>query len=233
MPSNIAIIPARGGSKRIPRKNIRLFNGKPLIAYPIETAIESKLFDKIIVSTDDEEIRGLAISLGAEAPFLRSKENSTDLATTADVLLEVLLDLKKDAINFDNFCCIYPTSPLITSNNLIHSYEKFFSTRADTLISTCRFSYPPQRALICNEFEKISLERAEYEQTRSQDLPPLFHDAGQFYWANTSKFEENKTLFTSNTIGYELSELEAQDIDNEIDWTMALLKHSLAQNVTK
>lgn len=220
---NLAIIPARGGSKRIPRKNIKDFCGKPIIAYTIKTALESELFDQVIVSTDDEEIKNIAESYGANVPFYRSKENSSDTATTVDVLLEVV-----DKLNLEvqNICCLYPTSPLLKTHTLNESFKTFNSGDFDSLVPVCQFSYPPQRSLILKD-NHLEFNFSEFEKTRSQDLEPWYHDAGQFYWITDSALKSQKSLFTAKTGSFLLDELTVQDIDNELDWKLAEIKYKL------
>jgi len=148
---NIAIIPARGGSKRIPRKNIKNFLGKPIIAYSIEAALESKLFDEVMVSTDDKEIAETAIKYGAQVPFLRSDNNADDYATLADVLIEVINEYKSKDTSIDNICCILPTAPFVTSNRLIEAFNLFTKNKFDSLFPVLEFSYPIKRSLIKKE----------------------------------------------------------------------------------
>jgi N-acylneuraminate cytidylyltransferase len=220
---NLAIIPARGGSKRIPRKNIKSFLGKPIIAYSIEAAINSGLFDEIIVSTDDEEIASVAKEYGATVPFFRSNKTADDFAGLEDVILEVLNFYKNRVINFDNFCCILATSPFITTDRLKQCLSKlnqgFYS-----VLPVLRYSYPIQRSL--KDIEgKMKLVYPEYLNSRSQDLEPSFHDSGQFYWMNVDKFYEIKELFSENTGFVELKEMEVQDIDTIEDWEIAEFKY--------
>lgn len=220
---NLAIIPARGGSKRIPRKNIRSFLGKPIIAYSIEAAINSGLFDEIIVSTDDEEIASVAKEYGATVPFFRSNKTADDFAGLEDVILEVLNFYKNRAINFDNFCCILATSPFITTDRLKQCLSKL-NQGFSSVFPVLRYSYPIQRSL--KDIEgKIKLAYPEYLNSRSQDLEPRFHDSGQFYWMNVDKFYENKELFSENTGFVELKEMEVQDIDTIEDWEIAEFKY--------
>jgi len=226
----IAIITARGGSKRIPKKNIKFFLGKPIIAYSIETAINSGLFDEVMVSTDDSEIANISIKYGAKVPFIRSKKNSDDFSTTPDVLLEVLDSYRKIKKKFDLGCCIYPTAPLISFDNLKISMDKLISGSVDTVFPAVSFSYPIQRALYLDENTKIKMLNPNHYRTRSQDLKKFYHDAGQFYWFNISRFLEKKKLWTNNTEIIEISELESQDIDNEDDWKIAELKYKLKKN---
>jgi N-acylneuraminate cytidylyltransferase len=223
---NIAIITARGGSKRIPRKNIKMFRGKPIITYSIEIALSSNLFDYVMVSTDDDEIADFAKKLGADVPFIRSKQNSDDFSGTADVIVEVLSALKENEMQFESACCIYPTAPFITLNSLTHSYEVLIENKFDTVFPVCSFSYPIQRALEIKN-SKTSMVSPENMNLRSQDLPSRYHDAGQFYWINVEEFLKEKKLFTNNSGSIILNELETQDIDNETDWKLAELKHSL------
>jgi N-acylneuraminate cytidylyltransferase len=225
---SLAIIPARGGSKRIPRKNIRLFAGEPIIAFAIRKAIGSGLFDRIIVSTDDEEIAAISRSCGAEVPFLRTEKSASDTATTAEVLEEVLLNLAAQGETFDCACCIYPTVPLLPVSSLAEGCEKLSSGRLDAVISVCRFSHPVQRSLKITG-ETVSFVWPENRSVRSQDLEPYFHDAGQFYWFRTAAFLREKQLFMEKTGCVELAERYVQDIDNPEDWLLAELKHAYLQ----
>ena len=164
----IAIITARGGSKRIPRKNIKLFCGKPIIQYSIETALKSNIFDEVIVSTDDQEIANLSSKLGANVPFLRSKKNSDDFSGTADVLFEVITELKKKNKNYFSGCCIYPTAPFITTNLLLKSYSKFHKNNYDTLFPILKYNYPIQRSLTKKKGGKLQMLWPENYTKRSQ-----------------------------------------------------------------
>ncbi len=222
----IAIITARGGSKRIPRKNIKSFCGKPIIAYSIEAAIESKLFDEIMVSTDDEEIAQVARTYGAKVPFFRSPETSNDFATTNDVLLEVLAEYEKMGEHFDVACCLYPTALFVTAEKLKAALEQLEKSDADTLIPVVAFSYPPQRAMIVKE-ERLVFEYPEFMDARSQDLTPHFHDVGQFYCLRIEPYKINKKLMLGNILPFELSEMEVQDIDSETDWQIAEVKFKM------
>jgi len=222
--SNIAIITARGGSKRIPKKNIREFCGKPIIAYSIEAALNSGIFDEVMVSTDSAEIAEVAKEYGAEVPFMRSAENSNDYATTADVIDEVIRIYQKEGRNFDAFACIYPTAPFITAGKIREAFQNMIENEAEATLSVVKFSYPPQRAFIVeNGF--IKFQYPEHEKTRSQDLEPIYHDCGQFYICNTEKFLANKTLIQAKTVPYVISEEEVQDIDTPSDWKIAEAKY--------
>lgn len=224
--ANVAIITARGGSKRIPRKNIKDFLGKPIIAYSIEVALTSGLFEEVMVSTDDDEIAQIALSYGAKVPFLRSKQTSDDFAGTTEVILEVLNDLLGIGKQFKNACCIYPTAPFISKQTLTQAYNLLTNKKFDSVFPVCQFSYAIQRALEINN-SKISMVYPENLNKRSQDLQPRYHDAGQFYWMNVGAFFKEKKIFTNNSGSITLNELQVQDIDSETDWKLAELKHSL------
>ena len=222
----LAIITARGGSKRIPYKNIREFCGKPIITYSIEAALNAGVFDEVMVSTDDEKIAAIAKEAGAKVPFLRSAETSNDFATTADVILEVLENYEKIGQAFDSACCIYPTAPFITSEKLKNAVDLLENKAYDSVMPVAEFSFPPLRGMIMEE-DKVSYKWEEYSMARSQDLQKIYHDVGQFYVFNVDKFKESKKLVTKNTGAIEISEMEMQDIDNEIDWKLAELKYEL------
>ena len=224
--SQIAIITARGGSKRIPRKNIKDFCGKPILAYSIEAALKSNLFDTVMVSTDDEEIAEISKKYGAEVPFYRSEATSNDYATTNDVLLEVLDEYEKRGQHFDLAACIYPTAPFVTAEKLKKAFEELKASDADTLIPVVSFSYPPQRAMVVRDNRLVFFE-PKYIDSRSQDLEPHYHDVGQFYAFRTAAFRKNKKLMLGNIIPFIVSELEVQDIDNETDWKIAEMKYKL------
>lgn len=221
---NLAVIIARGGSKRIPRKNIKIFCGKPIITYSIEAALQSKIFDEIMVSTEDEEIRRVAEQNGAKVPFMRSEKNAGDMAMTHEVILEVLKSYKKRGESFNYLCCIYPTAPFITPNNLIQSYTLLKETNADTVLPIVKFSFPPQRCLVVEDNLAV-YKWPEYHLSRSQDLEPLYHDCGQYYFLKTESFLKTKTIITKNTVPIIVSEMEVQDIDTNEDWKLAELKY--------
>lgn len=229
--NNLAIIPARGGSKRIPRKNIKLFLGKPIIAYSIEAAIESGLFSEVMVSTDDIEIANIALRYGAKVPFIRSTETANDYATTTDVILEVLEEYKKSGKVFDYACCIYATAPFVTSSKLKNSFYLLSESGFDSIVPIVPFSFPIQRGLQINN-SKINFLYPECINTRSQDLETIYHDAGQYYFFNVSKFLKSKQIWTVNTGGIVVSELEVQDIDNETDWKLAEIKVKLQHEIS-
>lgn len=225
---NIAIITARGGSKRIPRKNIKDFLGNPIIAYSIEAAIESKLFDEVMVSTDDTEIAEIAKQNGAKIPFFRSSKTSDDYATTHDVIQEVLSTYKDLGQNFDVACCIYPTAPFVNPKLLKNAFNILKENRSyDFVMPIVPFSFPIQRSFILEDDCKIKYAFPENINKRSQDLRKHFHDTGQFYMFDVEKYFERGSLVSSNMYGIEVSELMVQDIDNEVDWKLAELKYSL------
>lgn len=223
---NIAIIPARGGSKRIPRKNIKNFLGKPIIAYSIEAALNSGNFDEIMVSTDDHEIAEIAKKYGAHIPFLRSAETSNDTATTADVLIEVLNEYEKLGQKFDYACCIYSCAPFINPQKIKEGFNLITEKNAYNAMPVVQFSYPIQRALKIDS-GKLEMILPENVNARSQDLMPTYHDAGQYYWFYVKNFLKSKTLFSSNTVPIITAESEVQDIDTEEDWKIAELKYKI------
>jgi len=229
--NKIAIITARGGSKRIPKKNIKLFLGKPIISYSIEIAINSGIFDEIMVSTDDEEIKKIALQYGAKVPFLRSKKNSDDFSTTLNVLDEVISNyhtIKNQ--KFDYACCIYPTSPLTTINHIIDGYKLLLNNNFDSTFPAIKFGYPIWRGLDIKNNGISSMIWDENLNTRSQDLKNVYHDAGQWYWFKPNlKYE---SLISGNAGALILKESEVQDIDNEEDWVLAELKYELKNNVS-
>jgi N-acylneuraminate cytidylyltransferase len=227
---NIAIIPARGGSKRIPRKNIREFHGKPIIAYPIHTALASGLFDVVMVSTDDEEIASVSKKHGALIPFFRSRENSDDHAPLANVIMEVLNDLEKRGNHFDNFCCILPATPFILPEHLKKGYNLLTGEKFDSVFPAVRFSHPIQRAFRIKH-GKATMLWPEMMEVRTQDLPTSYHDSGQFYWVNIMSFFREKRLFMSNTGAIEFTEYDFIDIDDETDWERAELLFSIKQQM--
>ena len=223
---NLCIIPARGGSKRIPRKNIKHFLGKPIIAYSIQAALDSGLFDEVMVSTDDVEITDIAKKYGAKVPFMRSAKNSDDFATTYEVIEEVIQYYKSQGKKFENICCIYSCAPFVTPKILMIAYNQLTKKKFDTVFPIIPFSFPIQRALRVNQ-GKVSMIFEANLNIRSQDLEKSFHDSGQFYWCNTKQLLISKKLITSNSGGIEISELDAQDIDTNMDWDLAELKYQL------
>jgi pseudaminic acid cytidylyltransferase len=226
---NLCIIPARGGSKRIPQKNIKDFIGKPIIAYSIEAAISSGLFDEVMVSTDDLEIAAIAKKYGASVPFMRSDKTANDFATTFDVIHEVVQEYEQLNKNFDFTCCIYACAPFVTNEKLVDSFQILQENKFDSVFPIMPYGFPIQRALRKEE-NKVSFFYPEFSLSRSQDLEKSFHDAGQFYWMNTAVCLQKKQILTNNSGSIVLSELEGQDIDNEVDWKLAELKYELIQS---
>jgi pseudaminic acid cytidylyltransferase len=222
----IAIIPARGGSKRIPRKNIRPFHSVPVIKYSIDAALQTGLFDEVMVSTDDREIAEVALSFGAKVPFYRSAKAADDFASTIDVLEEVILEYRKRGEEFSHLCCIYPAAPFVTAEKLKNAMDMLVKTGADCVLPVTRFSYPIQRSLKIEE-GRVSMIWPENYPARSQDLMPAYHDCGQFYCMKTGSMLVQRSLVPAFTLPVETPAMEVQDIDNEEDWMIAELKYSL------
>ena len=221
--SCLCIITARGGSKRIPRKNIKEFLGKPIIAYSISAATEAGIFDEIMVSTDDSEIAEVSRKFGAKVPFMRSEFASSDYASTRDVLVEVLNEYEKRGKKFGYFSCIYPTAPFVTPEKLRNAFGLLKSSKADELTPVIQFSYPPQRAFVIRDGGLV-YQYPEYEFSRSQDLEPVYHDCGQFYFYRTDIYR-GLEKGTGRKIPMIMPEEETQDIDNISDWLLAEIKY--------
>ena len=221
-PKVLAIIPARGGSKRIKRKNIKQFSGQEIIAYPIKAIQGSGVIDKLIVSTDDAEIASIAKALGADVPFMRSAKTSDDFATTFDVVEEVLGQLQD---KYDYVCCLYPTSVFVTSSLIQQALATLEANPSATSIVTCvAYSNPIQRALSCNN-GFLQPNQPEFYNVRTQDLPKNYSDAGQLYLFKPDEVLQSKRLITDNCLPLELDESQTQDIDSEVDWALAELKY--------
>lgn len=220
----VAVITARGGSKRIPKKNIKEFCGKPILAYSIEAALESQLFEEVMVSTDSQEIADIAIKYGASVPFMRSEKTSDDYATTNDVLKEVLSEYANRGKNFDTLVCIYPTAPFVTAKKLQDAINIVDKEGADSLTPVVKFSFPPQRAFVIRD-GSLKYQYPECAPMRSQDLEPIYHDCGQFYVMNAQKLINDEPA--NKCVPLIVSELEVQDIDNEEDWKMAEMKYQM------
>ena len=224
--SSISIITARGGSKRIPKKNIKEFCGKPIIAYSIEAALRSEVYSEVMVSTDSDEIAEIAIEYGAVVPFMRSEKTSSDFATTRDVLMEVLSEYKKRGKSFDDMTCIYPTAPFVTAEKLKQAVTIFHESNSSLLIPVVKFPYPPQRAYIIQD-SRLHFKWEEYRYTRSQDLEPFYHEAGQFYCYRINDYLDADGAIKKNIVPFILPESEVQDIDTEEDWKIAELKYKM------
>lgn len=231
--SNIAIITARGGSKRIPKKNIKEFCGKPIIAYSIKTALESNLFDEVMVSTDDPKIAEIAKEYGASVPFMRSAENANDFATTNDVLNEVMDTYKKNGRVFDYVCCIYPTAPFITPQKLKDAFALLTTDRVEQVVPVVKFSFPPQRCFVVGDDQLLHYKWPENQPRRSQDLEPYYHDAGQFYCFDANVFYQHKNPAALKAKALILPDLEVQDIDTLEDWAIAEMKYQLMVKETR
>ena len=220
---NLCVIPARGGSKRIPRKNVKPFLGKPMLAYSIEAAKQSGLFEEIMVSTDDDEIAEVARQYGASVPFMRSAETASDYATTADVLQEVIEKYRVLGKEFDNFCCFYATAPLVQSKDVVAAFERLQQSDFTIVYPVVQFSYPIWRCLDLAEDGTMTRHWSEYDKSRSQDLPKEYHDTGTFYWYKTKEWLAGHKKIG----GIEVDETTIQDIDTETDWKLAEMKYQL------
>jgi pseudaminic acid cytidylyltransferase len=223
----VAIIPARGGSKRIPRKNIRLFNGLPMIAWSIQTAIKSGCFDRVIVSTDDEEIAKIANLYGAETPFIRPENLSDDYTTTSEVMVHAINHESSQGRDLDYVCCIYPTAPFITANNLKKGLKSIQSGNYEYVFSATTYAFPVERAFFFNNLDGLEMLFPENAKVRSQDLKDTFHDAGQFYWSRAHTWLKRQPIFQSNSFPLNLPRIEVVDIDTEEDWEEAEIKFKL------
>lgn len=223
---NLAIIPARGGSKRIPRKNVKPFLGKPMLAYSIEAALATGLFDEVMVSTDDEEIAEVARQYGAMVPFMRSAETANDFATLNDVLREVLNKYEEQGKVFDNMCCILATTPMLQPKDISNGFITLINSEFSTIVPIVEFSYPILRSFKMNDDNAIDYNWPEYAKSRSQDLPKAYHDSGTFYWHKINMWLTGKLTRG----GVVVCEETVQDIDTEQDWRMAEMKYKLLFN---
>ena len=227
MEQAICVIPARGGSKRIPHKNIRPFHGEPVISYSIRAALDSGVFDEVMVSTDDEEIAYIARKCGASVPFMRSKKNADDHSTTNDALLEVLEQYRSFDRSFRYLVCVYATAPFVTADKLRALLATIRKQKAHEVIPVTAFSFPPQRAFVIGDDGFLSYRYPEYALSRSQDLPVHYHDIGQYYAYDTAAFIEGKGHVSGRRFPLIVERDEAQDIDTEEDWKEAELKYRL------
>ena len=222
---SVAIITARGGSKRIPHKNIKPFLGKPILEYSIEAALGADCFQEVMVSTDDEEIARIARHAGAQVPFMRSENTANDYATTADVILEVLESYERIGKKFDQVCCIYPTAPFVTANALKTAMMLLEQERSDCVIPVVKFSFPPQRCVVINQ-GRLTPKWPENMKVRSQDLEPFYH-CGQFYCLDVRKFQEQKVIWMKDVVPFIQDESTVQDIDTLEDWKIAEMKYQI------
>ena len=226
----ICLIPARGGSKRIPRKNIRSFQGKPMISWSISTALAANCFDRVIVSTDDSEIADVARSEGADVPFMRPSQLADDQASTQSVVLHALDWLNENGQNCDAICCLYATAPFVLSEDLFAAYQRLLAARPGTVVfAATSFPFPIQRAVRLDQSGYSTMFHPEYFTTRSQDLEEAYHDAGQFYWATPVTWREKQNLF-DGALPLILPRWRVQDIDTEEDWRRAELLHQIIRN---
>lgn len=225
----IAIITARGGSKRIPGKNVKEFMGKPMLTYAIEAALKSELFREVMVSTDDEEIAKIAREAGAAVPFMRSEATSDDFATTDDVLMEVLDTYEKRGETFDYMACIYPTAPFVTAKKLRGAMALLIEKDASGVMPVVRFSFPPQRGMAIREGSLVYCY-PENAAKRSQDLEPMYHDSGQFYCYHVARYRACRGDLPDGYLPIVVPETEVQDIDNLSDWELAEIKYKLMRN---
>lgn len=200
--------------------------GKPIMAYSIEAALKSGLFDEVMVSTDDHDFADVARQYGSSVPFMRSSATANDYASTEDVLIEVLDEYKKQGKEFDNICCLYSTAPFVTPERLKEAYQKMIDENVDAVFTVVAYSYPIQRCLHIVD-GKIGMKWPEYQSSRSQDLETVYHDAGQFYFARVSQLRIEKDLWMKNCIPLILPETEVQDLDTLTDWQLAEMKFHL------
>lgn len=221
----LAIITARGGSKRIPRKNTKEFCGKPILCYSIDAARDAGVFDEIMVSTEDKEIAQIAKEAGASIPFLRSEKNAGDYASTDDVIMEVLNSYQEIGQSFEAFCCLYPTAPFLSGERLRSAMALL--DQAEGVMPVVPFSYPPQRGLLISKEGYVKWQFPEYATTRSQDLPQIYHDCGQFYACRTEAFLKAQTTDVEHLLPLVLTEMEVQDIDTPEDWAIAEMKYRM------
>lgn len=228
----IAIITARGGSKRIPRKNIRPFCGRPIIHYPIKAALESGCFSEVMVSTDDPEIAALAQEAGANVPFLRSEATSSDYATTVDVVREVVAEYARRGAGFQYACCIYPTAVLISAENLRASGKKLAESGANAVMPVVAYHHPVERALKADR-GLLEMIHPETESVRSQDLTKSYYDAGQFYWFRVKEYLTAGGCLKAGALPFEIDARHSQDIDEEADWAYAEFKYQFLQSGKK
>ena len=217
----LCVLPARGGSKRIPGKNIKLFFGKPIIAYSIEAAINTSLFDEIIVSTDDEEVAEIARQYGAKVPFMRPAQLANDFTGTAAVIRHAVEWFQEHGQQVDQVCCIYPTAPFLKTEYIQRGYDQLNEAQSDFAVSVTPYPYPIQRAVFVTDQGRLEMRQPEFMNTRSQDLPVAFHDAAQFYWGQAQAWLQGKPLFTNGTVPVELPRHMVCDIDTPDDWVYA------------
>jgi len=223
----LCVIPARGGSKRIPRKNIKNFNGKPMIAYSIDAALESNCFDRVVVSTDDQEIANLSKSYGAEVPFMRPKELADDYAGTLPVIKQAIEWFDNNDQSPTEVCCLYATAPFVQVESLQQAYQQMQNTGAEYCFTATSFPFPIQRAIKVTANNRVEMFQADQLNQRSQDLEEAFHDAGQFYWGSAEAFKAMKPIFSEIASPFLLPRHLVQDVDTQEDWIRAELMHTV------
>ncbi len=219
--TTVAIIPARGGSKRIPHKNVREFCGKPMIVWSIEAAKSSGLFDRIIVSTDDNTIAEIASRAGADVPFLRPAELSDDITPTRPVIAHAISALAKSGFHAEYVCCLYATAPFVRTQDLVSAFKELRESGARYVFPVATFDYPIQRALKLSSDGEVSMFDPSQFSKRSQDLEDAYHDVGQFYWANAKQWQTDEPVFAPGSKGIPIPRYLAQDIDTDEDWNLA------------
>jgi pseudaminic acid cytidylyltransferase len=222
---DIAIIPARGGSKRIPRKNIKVFHGRPVISYAIKAAQESGLFEEVYVSTDDDEIAEIAMSFGAQVPWIRSRNLADDHTGTTKVIQDAVVRLDKTLSELENVCCIYPATPMLKPEYLQEGLRILNDGKWDYVVTVSRAVAAPERLFLIGENGGINLKYPQHETTRTQDLAPTFYDAGQFYWGKKSSWVAAKSILSDNSTILELPRESAIDIDTIDDWQYSELMY--------
>lgn len=225
--TSIAVIPARGGSKRIPRKNLKLFHGAPIITYAIKVALESNIFDEVIVSTDDEEIAELSLSFGAKIPWMRPKVLANDYTTTLEVIQDAAKKIKTSHSDLRSICCLYPTTPLLKTQFLVKAQEILLKNDWNYVFSGLKVNTSPYRFFSLEENEEVKMLFPQNEMSRTQDLPPVYHDAGQFYWGTARAWEKCLPIFSSKSTIVELPAESVIDIDTEDDWVKAEYMYKL------
>ena len=227
----LCVIPARGGSKRIPRKNIRPFCGKPILAYSIEAALETGLFDRVMVSTDDDEIAAVALAHGAEVPFLRPRELADDHTGTNAVARQAIEWHLRQGTEVLHACCLYATAPFVRAADLTAAYARLCESDKSFVFSVAKARFSVQRALRLMDSGEVEAMYPEFYASRSQDLEPAYHDAGQFYWGTAAAFLEDRKLYTRASRGYVLPHYRVQDIDDEEDWMHAELMFEVLEKI--
>lgn len=226
---NVAVIPARGGSKRIPRKNLKPFCGQPMIAWPIAAARQAGCFDRILVSTDDDEIAAVATGLGAEVPFRRPAPLADDHATTGAVMAHAAQWLRQHALSTAHICCIYATAPFLQPEDLSAGLRMLQDRQCDYVFSAARYAFPIQRALRITASGAVEMFHPEHRLTRSQDLEPAYHDAGQFYWGRIDAWLQERPIFSASSAALVLPSHRVQDIDTPEDWERAEVMFQVLQ----